>query len=151
MADSQSILSSLYLPMIGKTLVLPNVSIAEIVDYQAPEPESKSPAWFLGHVTWRGVKLPVISYDRMNDGGIHDTDILKRLAVINTISEHHARLPFFAMVTQGIPRQVKIEKDIIKEMEGELGAADLMKVSVLGEEATIPNLEYIEKRIIERK
>ncbi|MCP5163255.1 MAG: chemotaxis protein CheW [Hahellaceae bacterium] len=151
MAETPAILSSLYLPVIGKNLVLPNVTVAEIVDYQKPEAESGAPDWFLGNIQWRGVKLPVISYDRLNGETEAGMPTLRRLAVINTISESHAQLPFFGVVTQGIPRQVKIESEMIKEIESETGPADLMMVSILGEDATVPNLEYIERQILQRR
>jgi len=63
MEESLSIIASLYLPVTGNSLVLPNVSVAEIVDYKTPEPVEDTPEWFLGNIEWRGVTLPVISYE----------------------------------------------------------------------------------------
>lgn len=153
MEESISILSSLYLPIIGGSLVLPNVSVAEIVDYQTPDAISDAPEWFLGNIKWRGVTLPVISYERLNDTPLPDDLSNTRIAVINTIGQDHEALPFFAIVTQGIPRQTKIDQDNIKEVEegAPLGAADLMKVVIMGDEAIIPNVEYIEKMILQSR
>ncbi len=153
MEESISILSSLYLPIIGGSLVLPNVSVAEIVDYQTPDAISDAPEWFLGNIKWRGVTLPVISYERLNDTPLPDDLSNTRIAVINTIGVDHETLPFFAIVTQGIPRQTKIDQDNIKEVEegASLGAADLMKVVIMGDEAIIPNVEYIEKMILQNR
>lgn len=153
MEESISILSSLYLPIIGGSLVLPNVSVAEIVDYQTPDAISDAPEWFLGNIKWRGVTLPVISYERLNDTPLPDDLSNTRIAVINTIGQDHEALPFFAIVTQGIPRQTKIDQDNIKEIEegAPLGAADLMKVVIMGDEAIIPNVEYIEKMILQSR
>ena len=59
-------------------------------------------------------------------------------------------MPFFAIVTQGIPRQTKIDQDNIKEVEeATTGPADLMKVMIMGDEAIIPNVEYVEKMILQ--
>ncbi|MFD2231935.1 chemotaxis protein CheW [Alkalimarinus sediminis] len=153
MEESVSILSSLYLPVVGGSLVLPNVSVAEIVDYQTPEAIPDSPEWFLGNIKWRGVTLPVISYERLNDTPLPDNLNNTRIAVINTIGKDHQALPFFALVTQGIPRQTKIDQESIKEVEegDALGAADLMKVVIMGDEAIIPNVEYIESMIMQSR
>ena len=153
MEESISILSSLYLPIIGGSLVLPNVSVAEIVDYQTPEAISDTPEWFLGNIKWRGVTLPVISYERLNDTPLPDDLSNTRIAVINTIGKDHETLPFFAIVTQGIPRQTKIDQENIKEVEegASLGPVDLMKVVIMGDEAIIPNVEYIEKMILQSR
>lgn len=153
MEESVSILSSLYLPVVGGSLVLPNVSVAEIVDYQTPEAIPDSPEWFLGNIKWRGVTLPVISYERLNDTPLPDNLNNTRIAVINTIGKDHQALPFFALVTQGIPRQTKIDQESIKEVEeaDALGAADLMRVVIMGDEAIIPNVEYIESMIMQSR
>lgn len=153
MEESISILSSLYLPVVGGSLVLPNVSVAEIVDYQTPDAITDAPEWFLGNIRWRGVTLPVISYERLNEVPLPDDLSNTRIAVINTIGQDHEALPFFAIVTQGIPRQTKIDQHNIKEAEDDatLGAADLMKVVIMGDEAIIPNVEYIEKMILKSR
>lgn len=150
MEESLNIIASLYLPVTGNNLVLPNVSVAEIVDYQAPEVVSDKPEWFLGNINWRGVTLPVISYDKLNEVAPPETADNNRLAVINTIGTDHSKLPFFGIITQGIPSQIKVDKDSIKEIEEDdsKGPADLLKVKVQGDLATIPNLEYIEKMIL---
>nr|WP_285903248.1 chemotaxis protein CheW [Alkalimarinus sediminis] len=141
------------MPVVGGSLVLPNVSVAEIVDYQTPEAIPDSPEWFLGNIKWRGVTLPVISYERLNDTPLPDNLNNTRIAVINTIGKDHQALPFFALVTQGIPRQTKIDQESIKEVEegDALGAADLMKVVIMGDEAIIPNVEYIESMIMQSR
>jgi len=150
MEESLSIIASLYLPVTGNNLVLPNVSIAEIVDYQAPEPVADTPEWFLGNIKWRGVTLPVISYELLNEKTLPESPENTRLAVINTIGTKHAELPFFAIVTQGIPSQTKVAKDSIKEIEEgeEKGPAELLTVNIQGDKATIPNVEYIEEMIL---
>lgn len=152
MEESISILSSLYLPVVGGNLLLPNVSVAEIVEYQTPETAEDAPEWFLGNINWRGVTLPVVSYERLNDASLPDHLNNTRIAVINTIGTKHEALPFFAITTQGIPRQTKVDQGNIKEAEeASLGPADLMKVVILGDEAIIPDLEYIEKMILNNR
>jgi chemosensory pili system protein ChpC len=56
---------SLLVPMSGCKLVLPTVSVAEMVVYQAPQvsldSSSETPQWFLGNFLWRGVQVPMVS------------------------------------------------------------------------------------------
>lgn len=144
MSDAQSIISSLYLP-VGKTqLLLPNVSVAEVVSYQKPESSGNKPDYFLGLFSWRGIRIPLISYELAN--GLEAAQITSnsRVAVINTIGEHQQNLPFFAIVTQGIPRLVKVSSDLNKHAEGTLGKADAAHIRLDGEKAVIPNIEYLE-------
>jgi len=49
------------IPVRDQTLLLPNVAIAEIVDYDL-ETDNSERRWFLGRIQWRGVSLPVLSW-----------------------------------------------------------------------------------------
>lgn len=151
MSESQQIIiSSLYLPINDGKLLLPNVSVAEVVDYQKPQKDTDGPDYYLGQVSWRGIKVPVISFEIVNGKkqGAHSSS--SRLAVINTIGEHHGKLSFFAIVTQGIPRLVKVSEDLIKNTRKKKHNADAAIVRVDGEEAIIPNLEYLESLVIDQ-
>ncbi len=145
MNDNRQVLPCVLIPMAGRQLLLPNVSIAEIVDYGATTPKDNGPAWLLGELNWRGLNLPVVSYDAANGGERSDAgDGRGRIAVLNTIGSHHNQLPFLALVTRGIPSQTRVEHSQLHPLEGDTGPADLMKVDLNGEEAFIPNLEYLE-------
>lgn len=147
MLETESVIASLYLPMSNKQLLLPNVSVAEVVAYQAPKKLIDAPDYFLGKVTWRGIEIPVISYELANGLTLNENTSIARIAVINTIGEHKNTLPFFAIITQGIPRLVKVSDDIVKKTKHEKGAADAAVIKVDGEDATIPNLDYLESLV----
>ncbi len=147
MAKNTGQISSLFIPVTHTNLLLPNAAVAEIIDYVPPEPASGAPSWFLGHVQWRGVRLPVISYDLINGQEAGTLSSRARIAVINSIGEQHQALPFFALVSQGIPRLVKVQEEEIAEQEQDGGPADQMLVRVSGEEAAIPNLVYLAQQL----
>jgi chemosensory pili system protein ChpC len=135
----------LYLPVNQQQLLLPNVSVAEVVGYQAPETPSGKPEFFLGYVTWRGINIPLISFELANGQSRNKTATNHQIAVINSIGEHHEVLPFFAILTQGIPRLVKVASDLIKPVEGQIkNKAEIASIKLDGEEAIIPDLNYLE-------
>lgn len=146
MSDKPELLSCVLIPVLEGTLLLPNVSVAEIVDYAEPEALADGPPWMIGQLRWRGLTLPVISYDAANGGATRlPENNRRRIAVLNTIGEAHDRLPFLALVTQGIPRQAKIEESALTAKDGARGPADLMLVDFEGETTRIPDLEYLEQ------
>ena len=144
MSEAQSVIASLYLPVSHQQLLLPNVSVAEVVGYQQPIKTMDSPEHFLGIVRWRGIDVPVISYEFANGQKPVKKTNNARIAVINSIGENHNKLPFFAIVTQGIPRLVKVSNELIKKSKKKKGNADTVIVKVDGEEAVIPNIAYLE-------
>jgi chemosensory pili system protein ChpC len=145
--ESESVIASLYLPVSNKQLLLPNVSVAEVVTYQEPKKLIEGPDYFLGTVHWRGIDVPVVSYELANGLTLNETTSSARIAVINTIGEHQNALTFFAIITQGIPRLVKVSEDIIKKTKQKKGVADAAIIMVDGEDAIIPNLDYLESLV----
>lgn len=142
MSDVLDVISSFYLPVSNGNLLLPNVSVAEVVEFQDPE-EQDGPEFFLGIIRWRGISVPLISYELANEQAF-SFSTSSRVAVINSIGKDNERLPFFAIATQGIPRLVKISEDSIEAAGEKTGPAEASRVRVDGEEASIPDLLYME-------
>jgi chemosensory pili system protein ChpC len=146
-AESIQVIASLLLPVKGKTLLLPNVSVAEVVDYQTPKAEPNAPQWFLGKISWRGLTIPLISFEAANGEDLARFGENPRIAVINSIGTHQD-VAFFAFVTQNIPRLVKVDNSNIEENTSDrTGPAEKINVTVYDEVATIPNIEFLESMI----
>ncbi len=152
MNDNSQSLSCVMIPMSGRQLLLPNVSIAEVVDFESSDAGANTPDWLVAYLDWRGLQLPVISYDAANGAGLTvPGDNRGRIVVLNTIGDHHKDIPFLALITQGIPSQTRLTENQIRQLEGEPGPADLMRVEVDGENAWIPNLEYLESLVFQTR
>lgn len=150
MKDNTETLSCVMIPMNGRQLLLPNVSIAEVVDFASTEAPADAPEWMAGKLEWRGLELPVISYDAANGGEITRPGGSRgRIVVLNTIGDHHDQVPFMALVTQGIPSQTRLTEDQVKRIDGDTGSADMMQVDVDGESAFIPDLGFLESLAVQ--
>lgn len=150
MSEDSQILSCVMIPLKGRQLLLPNVSIAEVVDHIDTIADDDAPQWLAGQLQWRGQQLPVISYEGAN-GGERVLRGASRggIVILNTIGPDHRRLPFLALLTQGIPSQARLEPDQVQASDGDGGPADLMVVNVEGETVYIPNLEYLESLAVQ--
>ena len=146
MSESE-LISSLYLPVEGTKLVLPNVSVAEVIEYTKPR-KADGPDYFLGNIMWRGIQVPLLSYEVANGQEKPARNTQVRIAVINSVGLDNQKLPFVAILTQGLPRLVKVSKDIIQEEEQSDSPAEHSRIRVDGEYAVIPNLEYLESLAI---
>src|SRR5690606_11369984 len=56
-------LTCLAIPLADRTLLIPNVVVAELIPYRAPQPSAGMPAWFLGQINWRDLRLPLLSFE----------------------------------------------------------------------------------------
>lgn len=140
--------STLLIPVAGKTLLLPNVSVAEILEFNEPIPQSDVPTWYLGDISWRTLQIPLISFESVNEQAYSNRGSNSKIAILNGIVDN-PRLPFWGIVTQGTPRQMRITaQEIVKDDNASNGPAESMSVVVNGEAARIPDLDFIEKQLL---
>lgn len=59
-----SSLTGLLLPLSDRALLVPNVALAELIPYRAPQASPGLPAWLLGQIAWRDLRLPLLSSRR---------------------------------------------------------------------------------------
>lgn len=141
--------ASLLIPLEGRLLLAPNVSVAEIVPLGPIEPVSEAPDWFLGFYSWRDLQVPLLSFEALNGEARPQAGARARIAVFNGtgVSED---LPFLAILAQGLPRLARVSAEEIQEREGvETKAFELMPVSWAGEQAVIPDVPRIEQALVD--
>lgn len=140
---------SLMIPMVHETLLLPNASLAEIITYKELEPVDDSPDWCLGMLSWRGLDIPVVSFESIHSNA--ETKISKqcRIAVFNALGGSK-KLSFFAVVVQGIPHLIQANQSVVTALAEDVGSNDgvLAHVLVEAEPAVIPDLDLIESMIL---
>lgn len=140
-------LATLLIPVSGRQLILPNVTVAEIIPFVEPEPEDDVPTWFLGRFTWRSQQIPLISFEAINDEPFLSQSGQRRIAVLNGLVGDE--LPFCGIVTEGAPRLMRVMPDEIGNDESQLvGPAEIARVMVSGEPAAIPDVEFIQQQMI---
>jgi chemosensory pili system protein ChpC len=135
---------SLLIPLLGSTLLLPTVSVAEMAAYQQPLPVANAPHWLLGTFVWRQQQIPLLSFEGLNGNPLGVAQIRSRVAVLNHTGVSD-QLPFIGILTQGIPRLTHVIGESVREDTGqERQAFDLLRVQVDGEPAVIPDICALE-------
>jgi chemosensory pili system protein ChpC len=137
-------IATLLIPVSGKHLVLPNVNVAEIIPYVPPVAEDDVPTWYLGCFTWRNTRVPLVSFEAINDEPFAARVGNRRIAILNNVTGDPA-LPFCGIVTEGLPRLMRLlPEEISEDPDNAPGPAELARVLVNGERASIPNVALIE-------
>ena len=147
---TSSVLGSVLIPLHQKSLLLPNISMAELIAFKKPVPSEKTPDWHLGSLSWRGISIPLISFEVLNGGAVNSDFSQARIAIFNNVGVSE-KLPFFGVVTQGIPRSLKLVSTDITKDTTKPGPAEAAVVAVKGEVVSIPDVEFIEKAIVKAK
>lgn len=143
LAATPSEIPSLMIPLQGRPLLVPNLAVAEIVPFNAPVPVSGKPQWYLGHIMWRGVKVPVVSVVQLR-GEDEDIPPEARITVFNGLG---GEVPFYGVISHGIPRLVRVRQQDLESTDGMYTPIDDALVAVGGELAVIPNLLQLESMI----
>lgn len=143
--------ASLLIPMVGRMLLLPTVSVAEMVSWSYPVPALNSPDWFLGMFSWREQQVPLLSFEVINGEAQTPIHARCRVAILNNTGESDD-LPFIAIATQGIPRLARVnDREITEIASAGKKSFELMHVSLAGELAVIPNVSALEQAFLAYK
>ena len=144
MSNESTVIHSQLIATQSRSLLLPNTAIAEIVRYAAPQPADHAPVWMLGTMVWRGLRIPVVSYERASGEAVTEYDSHARIAVLNGVHSG-AALQFYAIVIRNNPRLLKILRDDVrKESGGDREKFQLQQVIVNDISAIIPDLAALE-------
>jgi chemosensory pili system protein ChpC len=116
MAQAENIVRSQIITLNGINLVLPNTCIAEVINYTEPTPVEDAPDWYLGNILWRGIAIPIVSFETANEVPSANHSGSVRIAVLNGVSGEE-KLPFYGIIIQGIPRLVTLKESDIRQKD----------------------------------
>jgi chemosensory pili system protein ChpC len=137
--------------VVGSQLLLPNASTVEVLSYAEPEPVENAPNWMLGHIRWRGWRVPMLSYSRLAGVGSETSSVGTKVVVLKALGGD-PKLPYFAIVAQGFPRLVTIARDALMldtEQHERLPESVRTRVVFNDDIALVPDLDGIERAIVQ--
>ncbi len=142
---------SLWVPLEGVNLLLPNVAIAEVINYQPLDIIQSGPDWLLGSLRWREQSLPIVSMERLCGFSLPQGGRGARISVLNSVRAGDD-LAFYAMVTAGIPRLFSADEEALGPSMMPTGnfpetVADCVQIG--SEQALVPNLEIVQTLVSE--
>jgi chemosensory pili system protein ChpC len=140
---------SVLIPLGDRQLLLPNAVVAEVMGYQSPDPIHGAPEWFLGNLAWRGILIPVISFEAMRGDTVMTPGHRGRIAIMNALGSH-PRLSHYGLVVQAIPSLVRVSIDNVLPVADAQEARDPLIRQVVELDmspAFIPDLDEVESRL----
>lgn len=130
-------------------LLLPNSVITEVITQPVVDALPGAPDWVYGQITWRGKRVPLVSFTQLVGVTEGDATLGVRVAVLKTLG-NDARLPFVAVITQGFPRLTTLNPDLIVPVDdGKSLPSGARARALVGDDiAVIPDLEWIEAALL---
>jgi chemosensory pili system protein ChpC len=140
---------SLLVPLANGRLIVPRAAIVEVMGFSQPrERPDGAPDWFVGWLNWSGNRIPLISFEAACGQPVPEQKQRTRIAVLQAVAGL-LDPPTFAMVTQGYPYLLRVNRNVLKleEDEAEPLPAILSRVRMANERPAIPDLEHLEQEI----
>ena len=144
-------LYGLLVPLGEERLIVPRVTVAEVIVWQQPEKTEGTPAWHLGVIQWNGRPVPVISFEAMCGQTMPAPGGRTRIAVFVAIGNELTG-GYFGVVTQGFPQLVRANTDVVKSDPNHSFSERspiICRVRMLNESPVVPDLERVEQLISE--
>ena len=148
-AHDIELINTLICSIEGAQVMLPDIAIAEIVEFQPTAAASDDvPTWYLGKLVWRGLDVPVISLEAMDHDAFFTQGSMLKIIIINA-TENRERLPYWGFVSQETPRMMRINRESIAgDPNAMLGHVEAIRAEVYGDPVMLPDLTKIEQQIL---
>ena len=135
------------IPLADTHLLLPNVSVAEILPWRRIKLLPDAPPWCLGLLGWRGESVPVIQFETLNGASPNLAGSRGRCLLIMNRARRVQGRAFYCLASAGLPRIVHLTDDDLQNQAVRLGPAEVAALIVGTETAVVPNLSFIEEQL----
>ena len=145
----QHSLTGLLLTLTDRTLLVPNTAVAELIAWQEVDsiPGGVQRDGLIGRITWRGMQLPLLSFEVLAGGDAPDVTADTQIAIFNAL-DPSVGLSFFAVPLQGIPSSIQVDNELQSDSQASLRKGELQDVLLDGQQVYIPDLEGLEKGLL---
>ena len=115
MNQDQQLIKSIILTLKNELVVVPNASVAEIISVQGVREVDDSPRWMLGKARWRGVEVPVVSYEAAGGDDAEAVSLNTQVAVMYSASEDEDKpYPYIGLAMHGVPHVSTFSREQIR-------------------------------------
>jgi chemosensory pili system protein ChpC len=138
------------LTMQKQGVILPADSIAEIITYEPLQRIEETPDWFLGLLGWRGVQVPVVSFEILTTerASFSLVSVSSASLVIMRGTSDQNSLRFYALVSQTEPRHYEVTPEMLFETGEGVERTEVSRVRLHNDVLSVPNLDYIEASLL---
>lgn len=143
-------LSAYVLPMHKQGVLLPNDAIAEIIPYEPLQRIEDTPDWFLGLLGWRGIQVPVVSFEMLTveRASFSLVSVASASLVVVRGTTDQQSLPFYALVSQTSPVLHELTQEMLFETGEATERTETSRIRFHNDVLSVPNLDYIEVSLL---
>lgn len=140
-------LKCILLTLQTENVIVPNAAVAEIIPSRDVAEVKNAPEWMLGKMHWRGVDVPLVSFELAGgQGGKISTST--QIAVIYDMNTESTS-PYIGLAISGVPHVSVFRRNQIRADETSLGEHPMVKqrIRVNGAAASILDIEAVSNMV----
>lgn len=149
MSEAISELSTFLVPLLKRNILIPDAAVAEIIPYEPLQRVQDTPDWFLGFLGWRGVQVPVASFEMLTieRASFSLVSVSSASLVILRALGGEEDFQYMAIVSQALPQLLQLGSDELFETGEPTERTEVLKARYADEIIAIPDFDYIESEI----
>ena len=130
-------------------ILIPNATVAEIIPYERLQRVQGTPDWFLGFLDWRGVQVPVASFQMLTieKASFSLVSVSSASLVVLRAIGGSGYFDYIAIVAQSLPTLMRLSEDQLFETGDQPERTELLRGRYLDEIISVPDFDYIEAEI----
>ena len=138
------------LEMQKQAVILPGDVVAEIIPYEPLQRMEDTPEWFLGLLGWRGIQVPVVSFEMLTveRASFSLVSVASANLVIVRGDTDQALLPFYALVAQTDPVAHEISDEMLIGTEDTVERTEIARAKFNNDVLSVPNLGYLQEALL---
>lgn len=153
MADGSQVIKCIILTLRSENVMVPKGAMVEIISAKDTSHMDDVPDWYLGKMPWRGVDVPLVSFEAAGGVEAKQINLNTQVAVLYTVNED-AKCPYIGLVISGVPHVSNFSRDqIITDpeslLEDDSHPMVAQKTRINGAAVSILDIDAIESMIIE--
>lgn len=143
--SKKSVLSAL-IALQDRHLLVPDNLLVDVTPLGGLIVESHKEGWILGHKYWRNLRIPVVCFENLSGGSLKKHSEKACIVIFNRSSELDGQ-NFWGLLVQDEPHRIDICEADLETVNAQLSEAEIAAVRVQGEQASVPNLVFIEEQL----
>lgn len=149
MTQAATDVSTFIVTLQKSSILVPEAAIAETIPYEPLQRVPDTPDWFLGLLGWRGVQVPVVSFEMLTveRGSFSLVSVSSASLLIVKALGNTEELIFFAIVAQALPRRVQITASDLVITDEAPDKTELQRAMYEDRIVSIADLDYIESAL----
>jgi len=115
MTEDSDLIKCVILTLRRENVIVPNALVAEIISVKEIEQNENTPDWHVGSMDWRGVDVPLLSFEAAGGMETNKVNLNTQAVVLYAVGkdEEVSENPYLGLVMSGVPHVSRFSREQI--------------------------------------